>query len=210
MRVALDTADAGRPRQLRRPGQDRRPSSRQAVAAGVTIEIESDDRGRARRRDRRASSGIRPRVAVRVNPDFAGQGLGHAHGRRAAAVRRRRRAGAGAARRARRGRRRRSSASTSSPARRTSTPRSSCEAQRKTVELVAASWPTHAPAPVRYLNLGGGFGIPYFDSDQPLDLAAVGENLARAGRRRDPAEPAGRARRDRARPLHRRRVRAST
>ena len=35
-------------------------------------------------------------------------------------------------------------------------------------------WPTDAPAPVRYLNLGGGFGIPYFEKDEPLDLAAIG------------------------------------
>jgi diaminopimelate decarboxylase len=27
------------------------------------------------------------------------------------------------------------------------------------------------------VNLGGGFGIPYFEKDQPLDLAAVGKNL---------------------------------
>ena len=32
---------------------------------------------------------------------------------------------------------------------------------------------------MRYVNLGGGFGIPYFDSDQPLDLGAVGDNLER-------------------------------
>ena len=32
--------------------------------------------------------------------------------------------------------------------------------------------PTTSPAPVRYLNLGGGFGIPYFEKDEPLDLAA--------------------------------------
>ena len=52
-----------------------------------------------------------------------------------------------------------------------------CEAQRKTVELVLALAET-APAPVRYVNLGGGFGIPYFDKDAPLDLAAIGANLA--------------------------------
>ena len=34
------------------------------------------------------------------------------------------------------------------------------------------------PAPVRYLNLGGGFGIPYGEKDQPLDLAPIGANLA--------------------------------
>ena len=38
-----------------------------------------------------------------------------------------------------------------------------------------SSWPSTLPTPVRYLNLGGGFGIPYFEKDQPLDLAAVGE-----------------------------------
>jgi diaminopimelate decarboxylase len=36
----------------------------------------------------------------------------------------------------------------------------------------------NSPLPVQYLNLGGGFGIPYFDKDQPLDLARVGDNLA--------------------------------
>ena len=31
---------------------------------------------------------------------------------------------------------------------------------------------------MRYLNLGGGFGIPYFEGDRPLALERVGENLA--------------------------------
>jgi diaminopimelate decarboxylase len=35
----------------------------------------------------------------------------------------------------------------------------------------------HLPSPVRYLNLGGGFGIPYVEKDQPLDLDAVAANL---------------------------------
>jgi len=51
-----------------------------------------------------------------------------------------------------------------------------CEAQRRTVEL-ALRLAEALPMPVRYLNLGGGFGIPYFDRDEPLDLAAIGENL---------------------------------
>ncbi len=33
------------------------------------------------------------------------------------------------------------------------------------------------PAPPRWLNLGGGFGIPYFPGEQPLALEPVGENL---------------------------------
>jgi diaminopimelate decarboxylase len=31
--------------------------------------------------------------------------------------------------------------------------------------------------PLPHLNLGGGFGIPYFDKDQPLDIEAVGSRL---------------------------------
>lgn len=52
------------------------------------------------------------------------------------------------------------------------------DSQRETVELIRRLADA-APAPVRYLNLGGGFGIPYFSHDQPLDLEAVGTNLAR-------------------------------
>lgn len=51
-----------------------------------------------------------------------------------------------------------------------------CETQRLTVELLL-DLAESAPGPVRYLNLGGGFGIPYFGRDRPLDLARVGENL---------------------------------
>ena len=36
-----------------------------------------------------------------------------------------------------------------------------------------------APAPVRVLNIGGGFGIPYFPGERSLDISAVGANLAR-------------------------------
>lgn len=46
------------------------------------------------------------------------------------------------------------------------------EAQRRTVELVS-TLADALPSALRYLNLGGGFGIPYTDKDQPLDLEAV-------------------------------------
>ena len=36
-----------------------------------------------------------------------------------------------------------------------------------------------APGPVRLLNMGGGFGIPYFAGDAELDIASVGAALAR-------------------------------
>ena len=57
-----------------------------------------------------------------------------------------------------------------------------CEAQQKSYEL-ALRLAQHAPAPVRFLNLGGGFGIPYFAGEQRLDLAPIGDNLARIAQR---------------------------
>ena len=64
-------------------------------------------------------------------------------------------------------------------------PESICEAQRQSYEL-ALRLAERAPAPVRFLNLGGGFGIPYFPGEQRLDLEPIGANLAalveRAGR----------------------------
>ncbi len=51
------------------------------------------------------------------------------------------------------------------------------EAQRKSFEL-ALRLAESAPAPVRFLNLGGGFGIPYFPGEERLDLGPIGDNLA--------------------------------
>ena len=50
--------------------------------------------------------------------------------------------------------------------------------QERIVDL-AISLAPHAPGPVRHLNIGGGFGIPYFPKDVPLDIAPLGENLGR-------------------------------
>jgi diaminopimelate decarboxylase len=52
-----------------------------------------------------------------------------------------------------------------------------CDAQQKSYEL-ALRLSDLAPTPVRFLNLGGGFGIPYFPGEQRLDLTSVGHNLA--------------------------------
>ena len=54
-----------------------------------------------------------------------------------------------------------------------------CEAQSKGLAL-AMRLAADAPGRVRTLNLGGGFGIPYFPGDQPLDLAHVGNHLSEA------------------------------
>ena len=50
------------------------------------------------------------------------------------------------------------------------------EAQTKAVEL-ASRLAAHAPSPVRTLNIGGGFGIPYFPGEDRLDLAAICTHL---------------------------------
>lgn len=53
------------------------------------------------------------------------------------------------------------------------------EANARTLEL-AAALTAQAPRPFRSLNIGGGYGIPYFPGEQPLDLAAVGSALGDA------------------------------
>jgi len=50
------------------------------------------------------------------------------------------------------------------------------EAQKKTVDL-AIRLADAAPEKVRVVNIGGGFGIPYFPGEMPLDLEAVGRGL---------------------------------
>ena len=147
----------------------------QAVAAGIVVNLESE-REMERIVAVGGSLGARPRVAVRINPDFELKSSGMKMGggpkqfgvdaERVPAMLRRMgqlgldfqgfhifsgsqnlRAGAIA------------------------------EAQRKTIEL-ALRLADHTPAPARTLNIGGGFGIPYFPGEQPLDIAAVGANLA--------------------------------
>jgi diaminopimelate decarboxylase len=173
MHVALDAGmPAGR---VSFAGPGKTPAElSQAVAAGVTIEMES--RTEAERIAMIGERlGIRPRVAVRVNPDFQMKRSGMRMGggpqqfgvdaeQVPALLRELEPAGldvlgfhifAGS---------------------QNLDAELLCEAQRNTVEL-ALRLADEAPMPVRYLNLGGGFGIPYVDRDRPLDLDAVGANL---------------------------------
>lgn len=173
MRVALDTPMPPEKVSFAGPGKTD-AELRQAVAAGVTIELESENEA-ARIAATGAALGIRPRVAVRVNPDFAVKGSGMRMGggpqqfgvdaERVPALLK-------------------ELAATDLDVLGFHVFAGSqnlradiiCEAQRRTVELLLRL-AGDAHDPVRYLNLGGGFGIPYTEKDVALDLAPIGANL---------------------------------
>jgi diaminopimelate decarboxylase len=50
------------------------------------------------------------------------------------------------------------------------------DAQQKSVSLALELAP-FAPGPIQLLNIGGGFGIPYFPADRPLDLLPIAVGL---------------------------------
>ena len=50
------------------------------------------------------------------------------------------------------------------------------EAQARIIDLVT-DLAQFAPCPPALVNIGGGFGLPYFPGDTPLDIRAVGEAL---------------------------------
>ena len=173
LRRALDTGV--RPASIGFAGPGKTAAElRQAVAAGVTVELESETEVR-RVREVAEQLGVPARVAVRVNPDFTVKGSGMRLGggpqqfgvdaeRVPALLGEIAAAGldplgfhifAG------------------SQNLRADSLR---EAQEATVEL-ALRLGDSLPGPLRYLNLGGGFGIPYAARDTPLDLAAVGAHL---------------------------------
>ncbi|KUL40018.1 pyridoxal-dependent decarboxylase, exosortase A system-associated [Actinoplanes awajinensis] len=173
MRVALDTPMPASKVSFAGPGKTD-AELRQAVAAGVTVELESANEA-ARLARAGESLGIRPRVAVRVNPDFAvkGSGMRMGGGPQQFGVDAELVPGL-----------LKDLAGTDLEVLGFHVFAGSqnlradiiCEAQRRTVELLLRL-AEDAPEAVRYLNLGGGFGIPYTDRDVPLDLAAIGANL---------------------------------
>ncbi|WP_027062445.1 pyridoxal-dependent decarboxylase, exosortase A system-associated [Mesorhizobium loti] len=175
MKVVLDTPTPAERVSFAGPGKTRGELA-QAIAAGVTIEMESGSEAQ-RVAEIGNRLGLRPRVALRVNPDFQVKGSGM-------------RMGGGS---------QQFGVDTEEvPAVLKQLVAADldfqgfhifagsqnlhadilCEAQSKTVELML-ELAERSPLPVSYLNLGGGFGIPYFDKDRSLDLAPLGENLAR-------------------------------
>jgi diaminopimelate decarboxylase len=142
-----------------------------AIRAGVTINLESE--GEAERAIAIAATGSRPpRLAVRVNPPFALKGAGMKmgglasqfgvdHDRAPALIRRLIEAGADW---------RGLHIFTGSQ---TLQADALIEAQAATIAL-AGEIAGQAGASPPEVNLGGGFGIPYFPGDQALDIEPVG------------------------------------
>ena len=147
-----------------------------AIRAGVTINLESE--GEGERALAIAAQGSRPpKLAVRVNPPFSLKGAGMKmgglasqfgvdHDRAPALIRRLIDAGANW---------RGLHIFAGSQALQA---HALIEVQTATMAL-AAEISEQAGAPPPEVNLGGGFGIPYFPGDQPLDIEAVGTALAR-------------------------------
>jgi diaminopimelate decarboxylase len=173
LRTALDTTIRAEKVSFAGPGKT--PAEiRQAVAAGILIEVESATEFR-RVLAAGDELGLEPNVAVRVNPDFAVKGSGMRMGggpqqfgvdaeQVPGLLREFATAGANVL-----GFHVFAGSQNLNAA-------IVAEAQRHTVDLVS-ELAEHLPSPVRYLNLGGGFGIPYVEKDRPLDLDEVAANL---------------------------------
>jgi diaminopimelate decarboxylase len=154
-----------------------------AISRGVTLNCESE--GEAERALAIAERlGVTPLVAVRVNPDFEIKGSGMRMGggakpfgvdaeRVPALVRRLVEGGA-----AFRGFHIFAGSQALSA-------EALIEAQRESV-LLAARLADEAGVEPPLVNLGGGFGIPYFHGEQPLDVEAIGVALGEALQGRPP------------------------
>lgn len=173
LRVALDAGVDPREVSFAGPGKGSQELT-QAVASGILLNVESmhEIRTLAKIGER---LGLRPRVAVRVNPDFELKSSGMKMGG---------------------GPKQFGIDSECVPDALAEVGRlglafegfhifsgsqnlraeAICESQSKALAL-ATRLADAAPAPVRTLNLGGGFGIPYFPGEQPLDLERVGSHL---------------------------------
>lgn len=173
MRLALASGMAAERISFAGPGKRDRELE-EAIAAGVTLNLESESEA-----DRAlaigARTGRRPRLAVRVNPDFELRGSGMKMGGGAKPF------GVDAERAA------------------ALIKRIAAEADYRGLHIFAGSQALDAQAIIEaqagalalaerlaresgagapLVNLGGGFGIPYFPGDEPLDIEAVGEALA--------------------------------
>ena len=175
LRVALDSGMSPERISFAGPGKSERELT-SAIAAGITVNLESPHEMETATALGH-SLGIKPRVAVRVNPDYELKSSGMKMGGGPKQF------GVDAETVPELLRRMKElpldfqgfhiySGSQNLRA------ESLQDAQEKTLEL-AYRLQVDAPTPVRSLNIGGGFGIPYFPGESALDIAAVGENLRR-------------------------------
>ena len=173
LKTALDAGAKPRGISFAGPGKSAADLSR-AAAAGILINVESFREVAELARIRR-ETGFGARVAVRVNPDFElkSSGLKMGGGPRPFGVDAERvpelLAAIGRARLDFEGFHLFAGAQNLKAA-------AIAEAQQRSYDL-ALSLAASAPAPVRTLNLGGGFGIPYFPGERALDLTPIAENL---------------------------------
>ncbi len=174
MQVALDAGVDPATISLAGPGK-RDEELQRAAAAGITINVESERELRVLTAVARRSGG-RPRVAIRVNPDFElkTSGMKMSGGPKQFGI---------------------DAELVPQVLRQLADlpldfhgfhifsgsqnlrPAAIVEAQQKAVAL-AIELAQHAPSPVRSLNIGGGFGIPYSPGEQLLDVAPIAANLA--------------------------------
>lgn len=188
LKVALDTGIDPRHISFAGPGK-RDAELLQAVAAGACVHAESEREVHALARIAQ-DTGIVPRLVLRINPDFELKGSGM-------------RMGGGA----------KQFGIDAEDAPRVLALAASLglevlgfhifsgsqslkaeaivQAQAQTVEL-ALRLADASAHPVRILNMGGGFGIPYFPGEQALDLAPIGDALAQALQRVEQALPEAR------------------
>ncbi|KPF44250.1 diaminopimelate decarboxylase [beta proteobacterium AAP121] len=177
MKVALDSGAPAAEISFAGPGK-RDAELRQAVAAGVLVNVESPRELPVLAAAAQAL-GLPARVALRVNPDFElkGSGMKMGGGAKPFGVD----AEAAPAVLAEMGRLAAHGLAFEGlqifAGSQNLRAESLCEAQARSFEL-ALRLAAVAPAPVRVLNLGGGFGIPYFPGDQRLDLAPIAAQLA--------------------------------
>ena len=145
-----------------------------AIAAGITLNLESDNEAR-RALDLGEKLGVTPRLAIRVNPDFELKGSGMKMGGGAkpfgvdadrVPLLAREIVGAGCEWRG-------LHIFTGSQA---LSAEAVIDMQGKVLDC-ADRLATAAGLNLPKLNMGGGFGIPYFAGDEPLDIAAVGDAL---------------------------------
>jgi diaminopimelate decarboxylase len=174
MKIALDAGMAPARISFAGPGKLEAELT-QAVAAGVCLNVESERelRDLARIGD---ALGVAPRIAVRVNPDFelksSGMRMGGGakpFGVDAEAVPALLRAAAGLSVDFQGFHIFAGSQSLRADA--------IVEAQARSIAL-ALRLADAAPSPVRQVNIGGGFGIPYFPGEERLDVAPIGAALA--------------------------------